>query len=95
MPAVATSEVLQELLLVWKEELTRREEVLATWEEKLRISEKALTKVSADLDTEWAKAKATRKEYLNKMEAHTTRAMHSLGLHMCAHDVSFTRIVTI
>jgi hypothetical protein len=29
---------------------------------------------------ERAKIGATRKEYLNNMEAHTTRAKHSLGL---------------
>jgi hypothetical protein len=29
---------------------------------------------------EWTKAKATRKEYLDKMAAHTTCAKHSLGL---------------
>jgi hypothetical protein len=40
----------------------------------------ALVKVSADLDVEWAKTEATRKEYLNKMEAYTTRAKHTLGL---------------
>jgi hypothetical protein len=39
-------------LLAWEEELTRREEALATREEKARISERALAKVSADLDAE-------------------------------------------
>jgi hypothetical protein len=58
-PAVAAGEELQELLLTQLEELTSREEALAMREEKVRISEKALTKVSADLDNEWAKAKAT------------------------------------
>ncbi len=71
MPAAA--EELQELLLT-------REEVLTIQEEKARISEKSLSKVSADLDAEWAKAKATRKEYIDKMETHTARAKHSLGL---------------
>jgi hypothetical protein len=42
--------------------------------------EKALSKVSADLDFERAKAEATQKVYLNKMEVHTARAKHSLGL---------------
>jgi hypothetical protein len=56
--------------------LTCREEALAVREEKAKISEKALVKVSVDLDTKWAKAEATRKEYLNKMEAHTTHAKH-------------------
>jgi TnpA family transposase len=46
---------------------------------KAQIFEKALVIVSVDLDTEWAKAEATRKEYLNKMEAHTAHAKHSLG----------------
>jgi hypothetical protein len=50
-----------------------REEALAAWEEKAKISEKALDKVSANLDAERPKVKATQKEYLNKME-------HSLGL---------------
>jgi hypothetical protein len=58
-PAVAAGEELQELLLTQLEELTSREEALATREEKARILEKALTKVSADLDNELAKAKAT------------------------------------
>jgi TnpA family transposase len=42
--------------------------------------EKALTEVSADHDTERAKAWATRKEYLGKMAAHTTHSKHSLDL---------------
>jgi hypothetical protein len=46
----------------------------------VRISEKALAKVSVDLNAEWAKAEATRKEYFDTMEAHTTCAKHSLGL---------------
>jgi hypothetical protein len=50
------------------------------WEEAAGISKKALAKVSADLDTEQAKARATPKEYLDKMAAHTTHAKHSLGL---------------
>jgi hypothetical protein len=49
-------------------------------EGKVRISEKALAKVSLDLDVEWAKAEATQNEYLDKMEAHTACAKHSLGL---------------
>jgi hypothetical protein len=56
--AVAVEE-LQEQLLAWEEELTRREEALAAWEEKTRISEKTLAKVSIDLNVEWEKAKAT------------------------------------
>jgi hypothetical protein len=77
---VVVVEELQEQLLAWEEEPTRREEALSTWEEKTRISEKALAKVSVDLNAEWAKAEATRKEYLDKMEVHTTRAKHSLNL---------------
>jgi hypothetical protein len=46
----------------------------------VEISEKALAKVSVDLDVEWAKVEATRKEYLDKMVAHTAHAKHSLGL---------------
>jgi hypothetical protein len=64
---------------VWEEDLTQREEALATREEKARISEKALTKVSADLDAERAKAEATQKEYINKMEAQATHTKHSLN----------------
>jgi hypothetical protein len=44
------------------------------------ISEKALARVSVDLDVERAKAEATRKEYLDKMVAHTAHAKHSLSL---------------
>jgi hypothetical protein len=55
-------------------------ETLAVWEEKAKIFEKALVMVSADLDAERAKAEATWKEYLDKMEAHTALTMHSLGL---------------
>jgi hypothetical protein len=76
----AVIEESQEQLLAWDEELTWREEALATQEEKVRISKKVLTKVNADLDTEHAKAEATRIEYLDKMEAHTARAKHSLSL---------------
>jgi hypothetical protein len=74
------AEELQEQLLTWEEELTWREEALTAWVEKARIYEKALVKVSADLDTEWVKAEATQKEYLSKMEVQTTCAKHSLGL---------------
>jgi RecA/RadA recombinase len=49
-------------------------------EEKARISEKTLDKVSADLNAVRAKAEVTQKEYLDKMEAHTTHAKHSLSL---------------
>jgi hypothetical protein len=56
---------------VWEEELTRREEALAAREDKAWILEKALAKVSADLDTKQTKADATQKEYLDKMAAHT------------------------
>jgi hypothetical protein len=57
-----------------------REEALTTWELKAKTSKKALVMVSANLDVEWAKVEATRKEYLDKMEGHTTHARHSLDL---------------
>jgi hypothetical protein len=75
----AAAEELHELLLAW-EELTWREEVLATGEKKAMILEKAIAKVTTDLNTDQAKAVATWKEYLDKMEAHTTWAKHSLSL---------------
>jgi hypothetical protein len=78
--AEAVANELQVLLLTWEEELMQREEALVAREEKAGISEKALSKVSADLNAERAKAKATHKEYLKKMVAHTTRAKHSLNL---------------
>jgi hypothetical protein len=77
---VTMAEELQQQLLVREEELTRRKEDLAAWEEKAWISEKVLTNVSTDLDAEQAKVEGTQKEYLDKMEAHTTHAKHSLGL---------------
>jgi hypothetical protein len=39
----------------------RREEALTAWDEKARISEKALAKVSANLNAEQTKAEATQK----------------------------------
>jgi hypothetical protein len=80
MPAVAVVQVLQELLLTREEVLTRREDTLVVQEEKARISQKALAKVSANLDAERTKAKATQREYLDKMVAHTAHAKHSLSL---------------
>jgi oligoendopeptidase F len=68
------------LLLVREENLIFRVEALTLREEKARILEKALTKVSADLNAERAKAEATWKEHLNKMAAHTARTKHSLSL---------------
>jgi hypothetical protein len=47
------------LLLVREENLIFRVEALTLREEKARILEKALTKVSADLNAERAKAEAT------------------------------------
>jgi hypothetical protein len=44
------------------------------------IFEKALAKVSANIDAELKKAEATQKEYLGKIEVHTTYAKHALGL---------------
>jgi hypothetical protein len=61
--------------------LTWREEELAVEEKKARISEKALARVSADLDMEQTKAEATRKEYLKKMATDTAHAKHSVSLH--------------
>jgi hypothetical protein len=42
--------------------------------EKVGISEKALVKVTSNLDAERVKAEATQKEYLDKMETHAARA---------------------
>jgi hypothetical protein len=78
MPAAA--EELQEMLLAQEEELTWREDMLDGREEKASISEKALTKASAELNVERANDEATRKEYLDKMDTHTACAKHSLGL---------------
>jgi hypothetical protein len=80
MVLAVMAEEMQEQLLEWEEELTRREEALAVQEEKVRISMKALVKVSANLDAEWAKAEATQKEYIDKMEVHTARAKNSKGV---------------
>jgi hypothetical protein len=79
-PVAVTVEELQELLPTCEAELTQREEALTVWEEKAGISEKALAKVSADLNVEQTKVDATQKEYLDMMAAHTTRAKHSLSL---------------
>jgi hypothetical protein len=57
---VVTVEEMLELLLMREEELTQREETLTAREEKVRISEKALAQVSAALDAERAKDKATQ-----------------------------------
>jgi hypothetical protein len=57
-----------------------REEALTVWEEMAKIFEKALVKVITDLDAKREKAEATRKEYLDKMEAHTAYGKHSLDL---------------
>jgi hypothetical protein len=46
----------------------------------VRISKKALTQVSAALDVEWAKVKATRQEYLDKIQVHTDRCKQVLDL---------------
>jgi hypothetical protein len=54
--------------------------VLTAREEKVGISEKALAKVSADLDDEQTKAEATHQEYLDMIAAHTVHAKHSLGI---------------
>jgi hypothetical protein len=80
-PLVATVmttavEKLQEQLIAWEEELTGREEALITWEKGAEISEKALFKVSMDLDEEWVKTEATRQEYLDKMRADCLCQVH-------------------
>jgi hypothetical protein len=54
-PVVAVVEELQELLLIREVEYTRREEALFAREEKAGDSERALAKVSADLNTERTK----------------------------------------
>jgi hypothetical protein len=77
---LVAAEELQEKPLALEEELTWREEALAAWQEKARIFKKPLVKVSADLDAEWVKTEATRKEYIDKMEPHIAHAKHSLGL---------------
>jgi hypothetical protein len=56
------------------------QEQLLAWEEKAKISEMALVKLSADLDAKQANTDATQKEYLDKMEVHTTRNKITLGL---------------
>jgi hypothetical protein len=62
-----------------QEQLLAREEVLTMRVEKARIAVRALVKVSADLDVERAKTKATCQEYLDKMCAHTNRTKHTLS----------------
>jgi hypothetical protein len=57
------------------------QEQLLAWEEKAKIFEMALVKLSADLDAKQANIDATRKEYLDKMEVHTTRNKITLGLY--------------
>jgi hypothetical protein len=52
------------------------EETLITREKDVKISEKALGKVSTDLNAEQAKTKATQHEYLNKMRVHTAVTPH-------------------
>jgi hypothetical protein len=79
LAAVVVEELL-ELLLLWEEVLMRRVEALVVREETARISEKALAKVSVDLDVERTKVEPTWNEYLDKMVAHITCAKHSLSL---------------
>jgi hypothetical protein len=75
----AAAKELQKQLLA-REELTQREEAQVVWEEKAMISEKALVKVSTDLDAGWVKTEATRQEYLDKMCTHTAHMKHTLSL---------------
>jgi hypothetical protein len=77
---LVAAEELQEQHQPWEEELTWREEALATWEQKAKVLENALVRISVDIDVERAKAKAIWNEYLNKMEAQITHAKHSLSL---------------
>jgi hypothetical protein len=51
-----------------------------------QASEKALVKVSINLDAEWAKAEATQKECLSKMKAHFAHAKYSLILNKMLGD---------
>jgi hypothetical protein len=60
--------------------LTREEEAIAVREKGVGVSERALVKVSQDLDAKWVKTKATHQEYLEKMCAHTARTKHTLSL---------------
>jgi hypothetical protein len=71
---------LQEQLLAREEKPAWREQAFFALEEKDGIAEKALIKVSVDLDAKRAKDEATQKEYLDKMETHIACAKHSLGL---------------
>jgi hypothetical protein len=73
-------EELHQQLIGREDELTRLEEAFTVWEKSVKVSERALVKVSLDLDTEPAKTEATRQEYLNKMRAHTTHTKHTLSL---------------
>jgi hypothetical protein len=49
-------------------------------EEKAEISEKALVKVSVDLDAKCLKIEATHQEYFHKIRAHTNCAKNTLSL---------------
>jgi hypothetical protein len=49
---------LQEQLLTGEEQLTLREEALAVWEASIEVSERALGKVSLELDAEWSMTEA-------------------------------------
>jgi uncharacterized 2Fe-2S/4Fe-4S cluster protein (DUF4445 family) len=70
----------QEQLLASEEVLSQRDEALTVQEEKARISKMPLVKVNIDIDVECAKTEGTHKEYLDKMQVSTARAMHTLGL---------------
>jgi hypothetical protein len=63
-----------------------REGELKRREEKVRVSEKALVQVSITIDVKRTKAEATRQEYLDKIEAHTARGKHVLGLDMMLEE---------
>jgi hypothetical protein len=73
---IATVEEMQELLLMGEEEHTWREDALAMREENARVFKKALKQVSATLDMERAKDKASRQEYLGKIQTHINHGNH-------------------
>jgi hypothetical protein len=80
VPAAVAVEEFQESLLVWEDDLTRRDEALTMREAKAGIFEKALAQVSITLNVERDKVEATWQEYLDKIQAHSDRAKTSLGL---------------
>jgi hypothetical protein len=80
VPAAVAVEEFQESLLVWEDDLTRRDEALTMREAKAGIFEKALAQVSITLNVERDKVEATWQEYLDKIQAHSDHTKTSLGL---------------